>query len=66
MEAIPKINAPDRRNVCSKSTIETPKQTVKFANTVKFIRMVLEYIKVSQILLGVQFEKLNMYFQTGQ
>ena len=60
------MNAPDRKNVCSKSTIETPKQTMKFANTVKFIRMKLEYIKVSHLLLGAQFGTLNMYFQTGQ
>ena len=60
------MNAPDRKNVCSKSTIETPKQTMKFANTVKFIRMALEYIKVSHLLLGTQFGTLNMYFQTGQ
>ena len=60
------MNAPDRKNVCPKSTIETPKQTMKFANTVKFIRMALEYIKVSHLLLGAQFGTLNMYFQTGQ
>ena len=60
------MNAPDRKNVCSKSTIETPKQTMKFANTVKFIRMALEYIKLLHLLLRAQFGTLNMYFQTGQ
>ena len=50
------MNAPGRKNVYSKSTIETPEQTVKFLNTVKFIRTVLEPIKVSQLVLGVQFE----------
>ena len=30
-EAIPKMNTAGRKNVCSKSTIETPEQTVKFA-----------------------------------
>ena len=59
------MNAPGRENVYSKSTIETPEQTVKFLNTVKFIRTVLELIKVSQLVLGVQFETLNMYFETG-
>ena len=59
------MNAPGRKNVYSKSTIETPEQTVKFLNTVKFIRTVLELIKVSQLVLGVQFETLNMYFETG-
>ena len=59
------MNAPGRKNIYSKSTIETPEQTVKFLNTVKFIRTVLELIKVSQLVLGVQFETLNMYFETG-
>ena len=59
------MNAPGRKNIYSKSTIETPEQTVKFLNTVKFIRAVLELIKVSQLVLGVQFETLNMYFETG-
>ena len=59
------MNAPGRENVYSKLTIETPEQTVKFLNTVKFIRTVLELIKVSQLVLGVQFETLNMYFETG-
>ena len=39
------MNTADRKNVCSKSTIETPEQ--------KFRMMALEYIKVSQLLLGV-------------
>ena len=64
-EAIPKINGSSRKNARSKSTIETPEQTVKFANTVKFIRTALEHIKVSQLVLGVPFRTLNMYFQTG-
>ena len=59
------MNAPGRKNIYSKSTIETPEQTVKFLNTVKFIRTVLELIKVSQLVLGVQFETLNVYFETG-
>ena len=59
------MNAPGRKNIYSKSAIETPEQTVKFLNTVKFIRTVLELIKVSQLVLGVQFETLNMYFETG-
>ena len=59
------MNAPGRKIIYSKSTIETPEQTVKFLNTVKFIRTVLELIKVSQLVLGVQFETLNMYFETG-
>ena len=59
------MNAPGRKDIYSKSTIETPEQTVKFLNTVKFIRTVLELIKVSQLVLGVQFETLNMYFETG-
>ena len=59
------MNTPGRKNIYSKSTIETPEQTVKFLNTVKFIRTVLELIKVSQLVLGVQFETLNMYFETG-
>ena len=44
---------------------ETPEQNEKFANTVKSIRTALEHIKVSQLLLEVQFGTLNMYFQTG-
>ena len=59
------MNAPGRKNVCLKSTRETPQQNEKFANTVKFIRTTLEHIKVSQLLLEVQFGTLNMYFQTG-
>ena len=59
------MNASGRKNRCSKSTIETPEQTAKFSNTVKFIRTALEHIKVSQLLLGVQLGTLNMYFQTG-
>ena len=39
------MNTPDWKNVCSKSTIEIPKQ--------KYRMMALEYIKVSQLLLGV-------------
>ena len=31
LEEIPKMNAPGRKNLCSKSPIETPEQTVKFA-----------------------------------
>ena len=47
------MSTPDRKNVCSKSTIETPEQTVKFANTVMFRMTALEYMKVSQLLVGV-------------
>ena len=47
------MSTPDRKNLCSKSTIETPEQTVKFANTVMFRMTALEYIKVSQLLVGV-------------
>ena len=31
----------------------------------RFIRTALEHISVLQLLLGVQFGNLNMYFQTG-
>ena len=58
------MNAPGRKNICSKLTRETPEQNEKFANTVKSIRTALEHIKVSQLLLEVQFGTLNMHFQT--
>ena len=59
------MNASGRKNICSKLTRETPEQNEKFANTVKSIRTALEHIKVSQLLLEVQFGTLNKYFQTG-
>ena len=39
------------KNVCSKTRIETPEQTVRFDNTVKFIRTALEHIKVFNLEL---------------
>ena len=38
------MNTPGRKNVCSKLTIETPEQAVKFA---QFIRTVLEHVRIS-------------------
>ena len=31
----------------------------------RFIRTAIEHIRISQLLLGVQFGNLNIYFQTG-
>ena len=57
------MNAPGTRNLCSKLTIETPEQTVKFA--LKVYKNNIEHIWASQLVLWVQFGTLNMYFQTG-
>ena len=37
------MNAPGRKDVCSKWAKETPKQNEKLANTMKFIRTALEF-----------------------
>ena len=47
------------KNVCSKTRIETPEQTVRFDNTVKFIRTALEHIKVFNLELWKCIFKLG-------
>ena len=54
---------PGKKNVFSKSTIETPEETVNYEICSKFIRTALKHIRTSQLTLGVQSGTLNMYFQ---
>ena len=56
------MNNPGRKNICSKSTVETPEKTEICS---KFKRTALEHIRISHLVPGVQFVTLKVYFQTG-
>ena len=52
------MNTPSRKNVCLNTGTNCEICS-------RFKRTALEHIRISQLLLGVQFGNLNMYFQTG-
>ena len=56
------MNTPGRKNVCSKSTEETPEKIEICSN---FKRTALEHIRISQLVPRVQLVTLKVYFQTG-